>query len=135
MSRSSSSLSSGRHRVARSWTYAAVVVVATLVAAAGAQVDRNITYDEPQRLAAHLVFPRNSTYRAAYPFPIVFALANPAAFWPFDFQFRWRLEAWDPEQNRTRLTTGGFEGLAHHQAARDAPGGGGAVAGVASETR
>lgn len=101
---------------------ACAVVLAMLLAAVGAQVERNVTYDEPQRLSAHLVFPRNSTYRAAYPFPIVFALANPAAFWPFDFQFRWRLEAWDPELNRTRMTTGGFEGLAHRQAALDAPG-------------
>ncbi|OAA44205.1 hypothetical protein NOR_03933 [Metarhizium rileyi] len=38
-----------------------------------------------------LVFPRaNETYQRVYPFPIVFAIQNPAPVWPHNFQLFWQ---------------------------------------------
>lgn len=60
-----------------------------------------------------LIFPRNETYHPIYPFPIVFALRNPAALWPFDFTLSARLKWWDPLENRIAWAEAGFEHGGH----------------------
>jgi hypothetical protein len=45
-----------------------------------------------------LVFPRaDETYQRVYPFPIVFAIQNPAPIWPNNFQLTWRTGPVDDE--------------------------------------
>ena len=68
----------------------------------------------PETVELDLVFPRNETYRPVYPFPIVFALRNPAVIWPFDFTFVAKLEWWSDEEDRVVSTRAGFRQLGHH---------------------
>ncbi|KAL1954117.1 hypothetical protein VTO42DRAFT_1741 [Malbranchea cinnamomea] len=67
----------------------------------------------PQNVEVDLIFPRNDTYRAIYPFPIVFAIRNAAAIWPFNFEFQYSLDVWDPVQGRFKYGHGGFEDNGH----------------------
>lgn len=46
----------------------------------------------PTTTELDLIFPRdNETYLPTYPFPIVFAVQNPAPAWPFNFGYSWQL--------------------------------------------
>ncbi|KID86083.1 hypothetical protein MGU_06775 [Metarhizium guizhouense ARSEF 977] len=48
-----------------------------------------------------LVFPRaNETYQRVYPFPIVFAIQNPAPVWPHNFQLFWQTGSVGEEPSR-----------------------------------
>ena len=68
-----------------------------------------------------MLFPRpNETYKRVYPFPVVFALHNPAALWPYGFKYTWQLMALDrstspgwgtfPNATAGVETSGTFEG-------------------------
>lgn len=67
----------------------------------------------PAIVELDLVFPRNETYLPVYPFPMVFALRNPSAIWPFDFSFTSELRWYDESLGRDVWTDGGFEDLGH----------------------
>lgn len=61
-----------------------------------------------------LIFPLNDTYRPIHPFPIVFALRNPAAIWPFNFMFYYTLEVYNKEEDRFMIgQIGGMEDYGH----------------------
>jgi hypothetical protein len=61
--------------------YACLAVTSTLATA------QNRTGDWPKRLDVELVYPRNTTYPSQNVLPVVFAIHNPAAFWPYQFNF------------------------------------------------
>ncbi|KAI9367407.1 hypothetical protein BJX61DRAFT_547510 [Aspergillus egyptiacus] len=85
----------------------------SLVLAIAAAFCSRLTPAAAETVELDLVFPRNETYRPIYPFPIVFALRNPAALWPFDFTLTAKLEWWSHEENRTASTSAGFDQLGH----------------------
>lgn len=45
----------------------------------------------PANIEIDIIFPRNETYAAVAPFPIVFAIQNAKAAWDFGFHFDWEL--------------------------------------------
>ena len=73
-----------------------------------------------------LIFPRiNETYKPVYPFPVVFAIRNPGAVWPYNFHFEWTMmpinkRASESDHGRFPLivdglsTSGIFEGSDPH---------------------
>ncbi|RMJ27845.1 hypothetical protein PHISP_01265 [Aspergillus sp. HF37] len=67
----------------------------------------------PSVVELDLVFPRNETYLPVYPFPMVFALRNPSAIWPFDFSFTSELGWYNERLGREIWTDGGFQNLGH----------------------
>jgi hypothetical protein len=66
--------------------YACLAVTSTLA------TEQNRTGDWPKRLDVELVYPRNTTYPSQNVLPVVFAIHNPAAFWPYHFNFTWDLD-------------------------------------------
>jgi len=61
---------------------------------------QNETLKWPQRLEVELVFPRDTTYRPQFVFPVVFAVHNSAVLWPFRFQCTYSLDIREPRYNR-----------------------------------
>ncbi|KAF1828810.1 hypothetical protein BDW02DRAFT_574547 [Decorospora gaudefroyi] len=90
--------------------------LASLLSITTGQGFSNTTYDNPIPISIDLLFPRNATYRPQYRFPIIFAIHNPAAFWPFDFDFQYDLDVFDLAGQRIASPPrGGFEKAQHLQ--------------------
>lgn len=90
----------------------------SLAVAATAALSCPLVLAAPDTVELDLVFPRNETYPPVYPFPIVFALRNPAAIWPFDFNLFSTLEWWSDEEDRVVSTRAGFRELGHYPNSR-----------------
>jgi hypothetical protein len=59
------------------------ILLIVLLSLAGALVDAQTGTGQ-----LDILFPRpNETYKRVYPFPVVFALHNPAALWPYGFKY------------------------------------------------
>ena len=67
----------------------------------------------PQTVEIDLVFPRNDTYPPFWPFPIIFAVRNAAAAWPFDFQLIYEVQVFDKKENRFTGMPGGMKNFGH----------------------
>jgi hypothetical protein len=91
--------------------YACLAVTSTLATA------QNRTGDWPKRLDVELVYLRNTTYPSQNVLPVVFAIHNPAAFWPYHFNFTWDLDIKvSPNESAYRASGGGFNRIMHEPA-------------------
>ncbi|KAK2760813.1 hypothetical protein FQN54_002051 [Arachnomyces sp. PD_36] len=72
------------------------------------------TQSYPQTAEIDLIFPLNDTYLPLYPFPVVFAIRNPAAMWPFNFQFRYEFDVYLEEEGRFSTMISGLEDYGHY---------------------